>query len=141
MDKLLLQYLHEEQNRNGYISEKAIKDINTKTGIPLSKIYGVLTFYSMFHTKEQGKYLIEICNSPTCYLNGSIPLIKFMEKELGIKSGDTSKDGLFSLHITSCLGLCNQSPAMLLNKKPYTKLTTKKLKKIIEKCKSSKKQT
>ena len=139
MEKLLLEELKNIEKRDGFISQKAIRELNTKTKIPLSKIYGVLTFYSMFHTKKQGKHVIEICNSPSCYLNGSVNIIKFLEKELKIKSGDTTKNKMFSLHICSCIGCCNEAPAMLVNKKPYINLTKEKIREIITKCKSSKK--
>ncbi len=140
MKDVLIEELWKIQKKEGFISEESVRILSKKTGIPASRIYGVLTFYSMFHTKKQGKYIIEICNSPSCYLNGSIPLIEFLEKELKIKSGDTTKDGMFSLHITSCLGLCNESPAMLINKKPYTRLTKKKIREILKKCRYSEKQ-
>ena len=136
MPDLLITELRKIQKKDGYISEKAIKRLNKKTGIPLSRIYGVATFYAKLHTTPQGKYVIEICNSPSCYLNGAINLIKFLEKKLGIKSGQTSKDGKFSLHISSCIGCCNEAPAMLINGKPYTKLTKTKVEEILKKCKS-----
>ncbi|MBW2965846.1 NAD(P)H-dependent oxidoreductase subunit E [Candidatus Woesearchaeota archaeon] len=136
MSNLLLTELRKIQKKQGHISEKAIRKINKKTGIPLSVIYGVATFYVKLHTKPQGKYIIEICNNPSCYLNGSLDLIKFLEKKLKIKSRQTTKDKKFSLHICSCIGCCDEPPAMLLNGKPYTKLTKEKLESIIKKCKS-----
>ncbi len=136
MPDLLLAELRKIQKKQGYISESAIKKLNKKTGIPLSRIYGVATFYAKLHTKPQGKYVIEICNSPSCYLNGSLNLIKFLEKKLKIKSRQTTKNGKFSLHICSCIGCCNKAPAMLINGKPYTNLTKEKIETILRKCKS-----
>ena len=78
MSDLLLAELRKIQKRKGYISEEAAREINKKTGIPLSKIYGTATFYSKLHTRPVGKYIIEICNSPSCYLNGSLNLIKLL---------------------------------------------------------------
>ncbi len=78
MSDLLLTELRKIQKRDGYISESAIRKLNKKTGIPLSRIYGVATFYAKLYVKPQGKYVIEICNSPSCYLNNSINLIKFL---------------------------------------------------------------
>jgi NADH-quinone oxidoreductase subunit E len=135
MSEPLLTELRKIQKKEGYISEKAVRELNKKTGIPLSVIYGVATFYAKLHTKPQGKYVIEICNSPSCYLNNSLNLIKFLEKKLKIKSGQTSKDQKFSLHICSCIGCCDEPPAMLLNGKPYTKLTQEKIESILRKCK------
>ena len=135
MPEPLLTTLRKIQKRDGYISEKAVREINKKTGIPLSVIYGTATFYAKLHTQPQGKYIIEICNSPSCYLKGSLNLIKFLVKKLKIKSGQTTKDKKFSLHICSCIGCCDEAPAMLINGKPYTKLTKEKLDQILKKCK------
>lgn len=135
MSNLLLDELRKIQKKEGYISEKAIRELNKKTGVPLSVIYGVATFYAKLYTKPQGKNIIEICNSPSCYLNGSLNLIKFLEKKLKIKSGQTSKDKKFSLHICSCIGCCDEAPAMIINGKPYTKLTEEKIESILKKCK------
>jgi NADH-quinone oxidoreductase subunit E len=133
---LLLTELRKIQKKDGYISEAAARKLNKKIGIPLSKIYGTATFYAKLHTEPQGKNIIEICNSPSCYLNSSINLIKYIEKKLGIKSRQTTKDKKFSLHICSCIGCCNKAPAMLLNGKPYTNLTKDKVDEILKKCKS-----
>ena len=135
MSDLLLTELRKTQKKDGYISESAIRKLNKKTGIPLSRIYGVATFYAKLYTKLQGKYVIEICNSPSCYLNNSINLIKFLEKKFKIKSGQTTKNQKFSLHICSCIGCCNKAPAMLLNGKSYTNLTQEKIESILKKCK------
>jgi NADH-quinone oxidoreductase subunit E len=131
---LLLNLLEKVQEKEGYISEKAIKKINKNTGIPLSRIYAVATFYAKLHTIPQGKYVIEICNSPSCYLNSSLNLIKFIEKKLNIKSGQTTADKKFSFHICSCIGCCNEAPAMLINGKLHTKLTEEKIDNIFEEC-------
>jgi len=135
MDVYLINELRKIQKKEGYISEKAIRELNKKTGIPLSVLYGVATFYAKLNTQKQGKYVIEICNSPSCYVNGSLNLIKYLTKRLGIKSGDTSKNKKFSLHICSCIGCCDEAPAMLINGKPYTKLTKEKLESIFKKLK------
>jgi NADH-quinone oxidoreductase subunit E len=135
MDVYLINELRKIQKKEGCISEKAIRELNKKTGIPLSVLYGVATFYAKLNTQKQGKYVIEICNSPSCYVNGSLNLIKFLTKKLGIKSGETSKNKKFSLHICSCIGCCDEAPAMLINGKPYTKLTKEKIESILNKLK------
>lgn len=131
MDPLITE-LRKIQKKEGYISEKAARILNRKTGIPLSVIYGAATFYAKLHTQRQGKYIIEICNNPSCYLNGSLGLIKYLEKKLKIKSGETSKNKRFSLHICSCIGCCDEAPAMLINGRPYTKLTKEKIESILK---------
>ncbi|TKJ17643.1 hypothetical protein CEE44_03880 [Candidatus Woesearchaeota archaeon B3_Woes] len=135
MNYLLLPLLKDIQKKKRYISEKDMKKLSKKTSIPIAKIYATATFYSMLHTKKQGKYIIEICDSPSCYVNGSIDLIKFLEKKLKIKSGETTKNGKFSLHICSCIGCCDQAPAMKINERVYGNLTKKKIEEILDKCK------
>ena len=132
--KLLLPILTELQDKHGYISEDIMRKLSKKTKIPMSKIYGVVTFYSFLSIKPQGKYIIHICNSPACYVNGSLDIIKFLETEIGIKSGETTKDSMFSLHIGSCIGCCDEAPAMLVNGKLHSNLTKEKIRKIIKKC-------
>ena len=129
---ILLNILHEEQDKKGYISVNAMKQISTKYQIPISRIYGVVKFYTMFRTEPQGKYIIELCGSPTCVLNESREIEKFLENELKIKIGETTKDKMFSVYKTSCIGCCDEPPAMLLNGKPITKLTLERVKKLLK---------
>ncbi|MCK5449649.1 NAD(P)H-dependent oxidoreductase subunit E [Candidatus Pacearchaeota archaeon] len=131
-DKLLLNILHEVQDKEGYLSEKSLKKISVEYNIPMSKLYSVATFYTMLRTKKQGKYVIELCGSPSCVLNKSREIEKFLERELKIEIGETSKDDLFSVYKTSCIGCCDEAPAMLVNGEPYTKLTVKRVKEILE---------
>lgn len=131
----LLPLLEKEQKSKGWISEEALKRISKETGIHVARVYGAATFYSHLHLRKQGKYIIEICNSPSCYVNSSIDMIKIIEKELNIKSGQTTNDRKFSLHICSCIGCCDKAPAMMINKKVYGNLTEEKIKDILKKCK------
>ncbi len=134
-EDILLNILHEEQDKKGYISIDAMKRISTEYQIPISRIYGVVKFYTMFRTEPQGKYIIELCGSPTCVLHESREIENFIKKELKIDIGDTTKDKIFSVYKTSCIGCCNEPPAMLLNGKPVTNLTIEKVKKLINELK------
>ncbi len=134
MEDLLLPLLRRSQEKEGFVSEEAVKSISKKTGIPASRVYAAMTFYSMLHARKQGKYIIEICNSPSCYLNGSLDIIRFIEKKLGIKSGQTTKDGMFSLHICSCIGCCYKPPSMRINSRVYGNLTRKRVEEILDRC-------
>ena len=129
-DKLLLPMLQAIQTKFGCISEANAHYLARKTDIPFSQIYGVITFYEMLYTEPKGKYIIRICNSPSCYLNGSLKLIEFLESLFKIKSGETTKDKKFSLEIVSCIGCCDKAPAMMINDKVYGNLDEKKIKKI-----------
>ncbi|MBU0980225.1 MAG: NAD(P)H-dependent oxidoreductase subunit E [Nanoarchaeota archaeon] len=133
MKDLLLPMLVREQKKQGFLSEAALKKVADKTRIPISQVYGVSTFYSFLHTTKQGKYTIYICNSPSCHVNGSMDLIRYLKKKLKMKLNTTK--GKFSLYQTSCIGCCDEAPAMLLNGKAHTNLTKEKIDKILKKCK------
>ena len=136
---LLLPILKKAQKEHGHLSEEVLKRISKETKIPISRIYGVATFYSMLHTTKPGKTIIEVCGSPSCCVNGALDLVGFLEAELKVKAGETTKDGKFSLHKTSCIGCCDEAPAMLFNGKPCTNLTKEKITKLLSEesqCKS-----
>jgi len=134
-DKPLMNILWEVQERHGYISEHMLKQISLEQDIPIARLYGVVKFYSMFRTEPQGKHVIEICGSPSCVLNNGVELAEFLKNEIGVKMGGTSKDGLFSLYKTSCIGCCDEAPAMLVDHKAYTKLTEERIREIIARLK------
>ena len=129
----LMNILHEVQEKHGYISEHMLKQIAVEQDIPIARLYGVVKFYTMFHTEPQGKYVIEICGSPSCVLNNGVRLEKFLEREIGAGIGETSKDGMFSLYKTSCIGCCDEAPAMLINGEPHTKMTVERLTLLLQK--------
>ena len=89
----------------------------------------------MFSLKKQGRYVIRVCNSLSCYLKGAKTIIEVIKEELGIKENQTTKDKKFTLEVTSCLGLCDISPAMMINEKVYGNLTPQKVRKILSKYK------
>jgi NADH-quinone oxidoreductase subunit E len=131
-EEILLNILHEEQDKKGHISIEALKRISNEYNIPISRLYGVVKFHTMFRTEPQGKYIIELCGSPSCVQNESREIERFIEKELKIKMGETTKDKLFSVYKTSCIGCCDEPPAMLLNGKPVTKLTLERTKRLLD---------
>jgi NADH-quinone oxidoreductase subunit E len=137
---LLMNILHEAQDKQGYISEQALKKISIEQDIPISRLFGVVKFYTMFHTEPQGKYVLEICGSPSCVLNNGVKLEKFLEREIGVRIGETSKDRMFSLYKTSCIGCCDEAPAMLINGKPYTNMTVERVQLLLKKLRKSKKK-
>jgi NADH-quinone oxidoreductase subunit E len=136
MTDIIINILRKAQKKERYLSEETLKRISDKYKIPVSRLYGVATFYEMLRTEKQGRHIIEICGSPSCYLNNGLNLEKFLEKELKIKFGETTKDKKISLYKTSCIGCCDKAPAMLLDGKPVVNLTEEKLKEIIKKCRS-----
>lgn len=123
-----LQY----KSDNSYIDEETATLVAQETGISLTHIYDILTFYSMLHTKPSGKYVIEVCNSAPCYYTKSTQVAELIEKELEIKMGQTTSDGLFSLHYTPCVGMCEIGPIIKVKDKIFGNLTPEKIKNIIE---------
>jgi NADH-quinone oxidoreductase subunit E len=123
------------QKEEGYLPKHRLLELAKKKNIPLAKINEVATFYSFLKTKKGGKYIIRICNSPSCYLHNSLNVIATFEKLLGISLGETTKDGKFSLETTSCIGCCDRPPAAMINDTLYIDLTEEKIKEIIATCK------
>ncbi len=126
--KNILGDLKEIQKKYNYLPEKKIRELSRKTNIPVVKIYSIATFYSMFSTEKKGKNIIRICNNLSCYLNGSLNILDELKKMLGIDIGQTTKDGKFTLELTSCIGCCDKAPAIMINEKLITNLTKEKLK-------------
>jgi len=120
------------QSKEHYISEEQLNIISSLLDIPLSKVYGVASFYSMLSTIKKGKYVIEICNSGPCYVKNSSQIVKVVEELLNIKVGEMTKDGLFSIQYISCFGACHIAPAIRINDEIYGSLTSEKVTKIIE---------
>lgn len=130
---VLLTLLEEIVKLKGFLSIETFEYLSKKIDIPVAKLYSVASFYSFLPTAKKGRHIIHVCNNPSCYLNGSEKIIKMLEKELGIKLGETTTDGKFSLELTSCIGCCDLGPAMLVDEKAYVHLDEKKIKEVIKK--------
>jgi NADH-quinone oxidoreductase subunit E len=128
----LLVLLKKAQEDFGYVTEEAIADIARSLDVSISDVYGVTTFYSFLSKKPLGKYVIRICQSLPCYLKDSPMIIKCIEDELGIKPGETTPDGKFSLQLTNCIGACDRAPAMLINDEVYGDLTPERISQIVK---------
>lgn len=130
--KLILSLFEKLQAKKGFISKDDLKKIAIEEGIDLAELYGVASFYHMLSVRKEGRKVIRVCNSPPCYVNGSLDIIKEIEKLIGIKSGQTTKNGKYSLHIVSCIGCCDKAPAMMINGKVYGNLTKEKIRKLLK---------
>lgn len=137
----LIYILHEIQDTHPqhYISEDAVEAVGNYLRIAPSHIYGVLTFYTMFSTKPRGTNIIRLCESPPCFLKGSDKIIVKLRQILGIKVGETTNDGLFTLEVCACLGVCGNAPVVMINEDVYGDLTEDKIVDIIEKIKGGQK--
>ncbi|MCB5229469.1 MAG: NADH-quinone oxidoreductase subunit NuoE [Candidatus Cloacimonetes bacterium] len=131
----LIHILHEIQDTHPqhYISDEAVEEVSKYLNLPTNHIYGVLTFYSMYSTTPRGKNIIRLCESPPCYIKGSENILRKLKVLLGVETGETSKDGLFTLELSACLGVCGNAPVMMINEDVYGDLTEEKVEEIIEK--------
>ena len=127
----LMMILSDIQREYGYIPLEVQELVSSLTGVPVSEIYGVVTFYSFFSLTPKGKYVIGVCLGTACYVKGSqLVLDKFVEL-LGIKPGETSEDGLFTLDVLRCVGACAIAPAVSINGKVYPMVEVKQVEGII----------
>jgi len=122
----LIYILKDVQKEFGSLSRSVLTYMAKKTNVPLSDIYGVATFYSLFTTKEKGKYIIRCCNNAPCHVNGSKEVLDKIKEYLEIDFGETTDDKLFTLEFTSCLGICAVAPVMMVNDDVYGNLTPEK---------------
>lgn len=131
----LIYILHEIQDTHPqhYISEEAVSVISEYLNVPANHIYGVLTFYSMYSTKPRGKNIIRLCESPPCYVKGSDNMLRKLKTLLGVNVGETTKDGLFTLELAACLGVCGNAPVMMINDDVYGDLNEEKIEEIVGK--------
>lgn len=129
---LVLPALWIVQRKQGYISPKDILEMESELGIPAIFFSQAVGFFAMFNETPKGKYELKFCRGLSCELLGAEEMIKRAQNILGIKKGETSADGLFSLCATECLGYCEKAPAMLVNLEQYANLDEQKIQKIIE---------
>ncbi|MGQ9921589.1 MAG: NAD(P)H-dependent oxidoreductase subunit E, partial [Desulfobacca sp.] len=129
----LLPILHAVQDICGnWLPLEALQLVAKELDIPYGYLYGVMSFYTMFSVTPRGKYIIRLCESAPCHVMGADNIQEVLEAELGIKVGETTSDGLFTLEHTACLGTCEVSPAMQINEVVFGNLTTAKVKEIID---------
>ena len=119
----LMPILQEAQEIYGYLPIEVQKIIATEMDIPLEKIYGVATFYSQFTLNPKGKYTISVCLGTACYVKGSGDIFDQLSKKLGIKGGETTSDGKFTLVDCRCIGACGLAPVLTVNDDVYGRLT------------------
>jgi NADH-quinone oxidoreductase subunit E len=123
----LIQVLHGTQERIGYLPKESLSYISQRLNVPLSKVYGVVTFYNFFKMEKDAEHVIMTCMGTACYVKGGEEVIKALENYLGIKVGEVSPDRKFSLRIVRCLGACGLAPVISVDGKDiYGKLTPEK---------------
>jgi NADH-quinone oxidoreductase subunit E len=133
----LLPVLHlAQQEFGGWLSSDTMDYVASLLKLEPIEVYEVATFYSMYNLKPVGKYMFEICQTGPCMINGSDSIVKYIHEKLGIKPGETTPDGLFSLKTVECLGACGYAPMMQMGKTYREHLTKEKVDAIIEECRN-----
>ena len=127
--EILLAYQKEKPTQ--HFEQSELKEIADHLSIPESRVCSVISFYSFFSFKKRGKYIVQVCHDVPCHLSATFDVLKSVKDLLGVDMDETTKDGLFTLEHTSCLGHCDKAPAIRINDKIYGNLTLNKLKAII----------
>jgi NADH-quinone oxidoreductase subunit E len=130
-DTGLIPVLQNVQEVYGYLPRLALQEISLQTGISLSQIYGVASFYNQFRLSPIGKYLIDVCHGTACHVAGAGLITSALEEELGIESGKTTRDMIYTLSSVACMGACSQAPVMRIGQETFGNLTPDKTRKVI----------
>lgn len=134
----LLPVLHLAQKEaGGWLSPETMDYVASLLKLEPIEVYEVATFYSMYNLKPVGKYMFEVCQTGPCMLNGSDDIIKYIYDRLGIRPGETTADGLFTLKTVECLGACGYAPMMQLGRHYREHLTKEKVDAVIEECRKN----
>ena len=134
----VIPVLHLAQEEfGGWLSAETMDYVASVLNLQPIEVYEVATFYSMYNLKPVGRYLFEVCQTGPCMLNGSDNIIKYIFEKLGIKPGETTSDGMFTLKTVECLGACGYAPMMQLGKNYREHLTKEKVDAIIDECRKS----
>ena len=128
----LIPLLEETQTVLGYLPFTVQEKISTEIKIPLSRIYGVVTFYSFFTMTPRGRHTIQLCLGTACYVRGSKKNAEIIEKELGIRPGETTIDRRFTYETVRCLGACGLAPVIVVDGEVHARVKASKVKEILE---------
>lgn len=129
---MLLTALYIAQEQDGYLTERAVRHIADRMQMPIADVYSAASFYSLFRTQPEGRYVIQVCEGLSCYLaGGAEPLVEHIKEMLGIQVGETTPDGLFTLRVAECLASCGTSPTLRVNDELYEGMTPEKVDRLL----------
>jgi len=130
--EMVIPILQKVQDHFGYLPRPAMEHVAYRMRIPLSRLYGVTTFYAQFKLKPRGRNIIRVCQGTACHISGSPKIAERIEETLGVESGDTTDDLRFTLEEVACIGCCALAPVIMVNDDPHGRLTPDKVKDILE---------
>jgi len=128
----LIAVLHLLQGETGFLGREQMDAVAQLLGVPAAKVSGVATFYHFFRLQPAGRFQINVCTGTACYVKGADKVVAKLEEELGIKLGETTSDGLFSLVQARCLGMCGLSPVLMVNDEVYQRVAPDDIPKLIK---------
>jgi len=123
----LISVLHKAQSIYGYLPKELQLHIARKLGLTAAKVYGVVTFYSFFSEEPRGEHVINVCMGTACFVRGSEGILKEVESRLGVKAGQTTPDGQFSIDALRCVGACGLAPIIMVDGKVYGRVKIKEI--------------
>ncbi len=129
----LIPILQGIQNAYGYLPESILIELDRRTGIPLSKLYGVATFYEQFYLEPHGKHTVKCCRGTACHVKGAAGIAEAIEKSLGVGDGETTEDMRFTFETVACLGTCFLAPVMMVDNDYYGHLDANSISEILDK--------
>jgi NADH-quinone oxidoreductase E subunit len=136
-DSFLISILHRIQEQAGWLSQAHMDEVAQRLQVPSATVSGVATFYHFFRLKPQGRYHVSLCLGTACFVKGADKILAAFENELGITLGETTPDGLFSLEVSRCLGVCALAPVVTINDETYSEVTAKQVPELIRQATSS----
>ena len=128
---LLIPVLQGFQKRFGYLPEQAILEIGRQLQVPVSEIYGVITFYTQFRLVPAAKNVIKVCEGTACHVRGGAQILETVERELGVKAGETTEDFEYTVERVACIGACALAPTMVINEDVHGPLTPKEARELL----------
>ena len=129
-----LAVLQEIQQEYNYLPRAALERVSERLDMNLGDLYQLATFYRTFTLQPKGEFCIKVCLGTACHVHGGPRILEAFERELGVKAGESTPDGLYSLEATSCLGACAQAPFVMVNDEPYPQMTVARVPEVLEQC-------
>ncbi len=131
-ERYLVPILQEAQEKYGYLPPEILREIATSLHLSLTKVYGVVTFYTQFHLQPRGENVIRVCTGTACHVRGGGEVLQALEEELGIQSGETTEDLQFTLETVACIGACGLAPVIMINDDTHGRLTSEKVRAVLD---------
>lgn len=129
----LISILHEVQSLYNYLPEEALRHLSKRTGIPLTRLYSIATFYHFFSLTPKGRHLVNVCLGTACHVKGSPRILGLIKRKLSIEEGETTPDMDFTLNTVRCIGACSLAPVMVVDKDTHGNVTTSMVPEILKK--------